>query len=151
MAKTKQPLSLLIVDDEDDLREILQELFSPLVENTAGAPNGLAALEMITEGNFDAALVDINMPKMSGLELIKALRERGNNIPIVILSAHGDRKNTLEALRLGAYDFIDKPFDSTVLKAVVMKALEEGADMRIKEEALNTIFRSLGVKDPRKP
>lgn len=131
---------LLIVDDEPELRELIKELCSELTSNILIAPDAMNALEIIREGNVDAILSDINMPSMSGLELLRELRGEGFETPFVILSGFGDKKNTLEALRLGATDFIEKPFDDDQLLFIMETALQLGVAINQTEAEIEILF-----------
>ena len=134
---------LLIVEDEPDLREVLQDLCSELTSEIILARDGQEALKMILENHVDAILSDINMPNMTGLELLAKLRSLSLEIPFIILSGFGDKKNTVEALRLGAMDFLDKPFDDVKLLDVVEIALQLG---RAQQE-IGNYFEQI-VEDP---
>jgi DNA-binding NtrC family response regulator len=121
---------LLIVEDEIDLRQSMVDFLANDKLEIVQASNGLEGLERATQEQFHAIVCDINMPKKTGLEFLAELRAKGDPTPFVIVSAHSDRKSTLEALRLGAFDFIDKPFDVQQLIRVVGQALEVGAQIQ---------------------
>ncbi len=118
--------TLLIVEDEKDIREILSELLSPLNLNILEAEDGQAALDMLRSKEVDAVLSDISMPRVTGLELLSHMKVEFDTVPIVMLTAYGDKANIKEALRLGALDFIEKPFNEESVLDVVNKALEIG-------------------------
>lgn len=131
---------LLIVDDEPDLRDLIKELCSELTSHILVAADGLKAMDIIRDGGVDAILSDINMPHMSGLQLLTELRSEGFQTPFVILSGYGDKKNTLEALRLGATDFIEKPFDDDQLLFIMESALQVGAAINQTETEIEQLF-----------
>lgn len=139
-SKLNSKRCLLIVDDEPELRELIKDLCKELTSNILVAPNGLKALEIIREGNVDAILSDINMPIMSGLQLLTELRAEGFQTPFVILSGFGDKQNTLQALRLGAADFIEKPFDDDQLLFILDTALEIGFAINQTESEIEQLF-----------
>ncbi|MFN7262566.1 MAG: response regulator, partial [Pseudobdellovibrionaceae bacterium] len=109
---------ILIVEDEVDLREILASLLEEHADQVLQAGDGVEALEIIKNNRVHAILTDINMPKKTGLQFLAEIRKAGIEIPVVIMSGYGDRVNTIEALRLGALDFFDKPVRETVLVEV---------------------------------
>lgn len=131
---------LLIAEDESQLLELLVEELVATGIDVHTAPNGQVALAMALEHNkspqpFHAILSDINMPKMSGLELLKEVRRAGFETPFVILTAYGDKEKTVLALQMGAYDFVDKPYDIQKLNKTVSDALNLGiAQLDIERE-----------------
>lgn len=120
---------LLIVDDEPEIRELLHEALSSIAAEVEVAVDGQEAYEKIKTGQFTTVLSDIKMPRLSGLELLAKLRAENNFIPFIILTAYGDLPKTLEALKNGAMDFLDKPWKDEVLIEVVNRALELGQEM----------------------
>jgi DNA-binding NtrC family response regulator len=118
-----KPNVLLIVDDEPSLRALLAEQMRRLGFTTITAENGARALEIFREQQIDTIISDIEMPEMNGLEFLAELRASGSEVPFIIVAGHGDNENAVEALRLGATDFLDKPFDSRVFEEAVRRAL----------------------------
>jgi DNA-binding NtrC family response regulator len=118
--------TLLIVDDEEMLRDILVEQLQCLGVHIETAPDGQAALEILRSQTIEAVLCDISMPQMTGLELFQAVNMLDLHTPFVFLTAYDDKRSLMKALRLGAMDFILKPFDSKELISVVERALEIG-------------------------
>ena len=102
------PLRLLIVDDEEPVRRLLVDLAGNLGHRATAVPGGAQALEAITEGDFDAVVTDLRMPDIDGIELLKKLRAERPEIDVVVLTSHGDVKTAVEAMRAGAYDFLEK-------------------------------------------
>ncbi len=145
--EAKIDLNILIVDDEPDLLEILAAQFEVVGLQTQQAKNGQEALDLIKarreEGRpFDAVVSDFNMPRMNGLALLKELRKLDFAMPFVFYTGYGDKEKTLEALRLGAWDFLDKPFNPQELLTTVTRAAELG-------QAMNELDRQLteiGIK-----
>lgn len=118
---------ILIVDDESELREIivsnLKDNFPEIIE----AKNGKEALELIKTTSFSLVISDVNMPEMSGLDLLVATKALGVQTPFVFITVSSDSENILKALRLGAFDFVKKPFDEDELISVVNRAVEVGS------------------------
>lgn len=121
--------SLLIVDDELEMRVVLSDTLKVLGMKIYLAKDGAEAIEIVKKHKISAVLSDVNMPNMKGVELLKRIRNEGYVTPFVIMTAYGDKKMALEALRLGAFDFIDKPWSNEQLFAVVQKVLEIGDEI----------------------
>jgi YesN/AraC family two-component response regulator len=107
------------------------------------ASDGRQALEIVNRQQVTAIVSDINMPKMDGLQLLKEIRNLGLDTPFVFVSAYGDKENYLEALRLGATDFIEKPFDNTELLRSVKDAINLGRALESIENELQGLDISL--------
>ena len=107
---------ILIVEDEGKLREVLCDYFSSKGELPVEAANGIQALQLIEEQNFDAVLLDIMMPGLNGLSVCRAVR-RTNDVPIIFLTALSDEEDKLLGYELGADDYVTKPFTLSVLYA----------------------------------
>jgi len=110
---------ILIVEDEARLREVLCDYFKSKGETPVEAGNGMEALELIDENEFDAVLLDIMMPELDGLSLCRAVR-RTNDVPIIFLTALSDEEDKLLGYELGADDYVTKPFSMSVLYAKTM-------------------------------
>lgn len=109
---------ILIVEDEKNLREVLCDYFSSKGDETFEAENGRVALEMLSENDFDAVLLDIMMPGTDGLTVCRTVRKT-NDVPIVFLTALSDEDDKLKGYELGADDYVTKPFSMSVLYAKV--------------------------------
>lgn len=114
---------ILIVEDEAKLREVLCDYFSSKGELPVEASNGMQALELIDENEFDAVLLDIMMPELDGLSVCRAVR-RTNDVPIIFLTALFDEDDKLLGYELGADDYITKPFSMSVLYAKTMALIK---------------------------
>lgn len=145
MDNTLEKTRLLIVEDDTDIRELLKHFLKDSVEEIIEADNGSAALELAKAQEFDAILCDIEMPIMNGLKFLAYLRSLGQMTPFVVLTAHGDMSRALEALSLGAFDFITKDAKKKNFIESVQAALKMGRDMRIsKHDAVQAShFRKL--------
>ena len=123
--------NVLIVDDDALLRRALTDRFVFWGHAAAEAPDGPAALAAAAQREFDLVLLDLSMPGMSGLAVLRELRAAGCAADIVMLTAHGSVESAVEALKLGAADFLVKPADFEVLRAVVERALERRRLQRV--------------------
>ncbi len=122
-------MKVLIVDDEVNIRTTMGRFFAIEDIDSDGAENGLSAQRMLKETAYDAVLVDLRMPGMDGLELIRWIRAEGFRMPVIMISAHGDISDAVTALKEGAQDYIVKPFDPEEL-CIKIKSLVESSNLR---------------------
>jgi DNA-binding NtrC family response regulator len=115
---------VLIVDDDAASRRLLEVRLRPLECDVATAGNGEQALTAIRKEVPDLVLLDLQMPKMGGIEVLRSLGKEEINVPVIVITAHGSIEAAVEAMREGAYDFITKPVDAHHFDIVVRKLLE---------------------------
>src|SRR5918911_180856 len=115
--------SILVVDDEKGQREILEMILSGEGYDVTPAASGEAALRLAKERRFDLALTDLKMTGMDGIELLQHLLAQDSSIIVILLTAHGTIDSAKEALRRGAYDYLQKPYDRDVLLETIRRAL----------------------------
>jgi DNA-binding NtrC family response regulator len=115
---------ILIVDDEQGMRQLLSLVFGRAGHQVRAAENGRRAVELLRETPADLIISDVRMPDMGGIELLSAARELSPDIAVVMMTAFATVETAREAFKLGADDFIQKPFDVDELKLIVEKALE---------------------------
>lgn len=115
---------VLIVDDDAASRELLEVRLRALKCEVASAVDGREALTAIRRETPALLLLDLRMPRMGGMELLRTLRRDGTDLPVIVITAHGSVETAVEAMKEGAYDFVTKPFDPKHLEIVVRKALE---------------------------
>jgi two-component system, NtrC family, sensor kinase len=116
---------ILAIDDEPGIRELLDRELTLQGYKVETACDGLDALQKIEAGRFQLAVCDINMPGLGGLEVLAALRERDPDIEVIMVTGYATVEIAVEAMRKGAYDFIQKPFNLQELLALVEKGLEK--------------------------
>ncbi|MBN4076092.1 sigma-54-dependent Fis family transcriptional regulator [Gemmatimonas aurantiaca] len=116
--------SVLVIDDKDSMRKMLAETLTSEGYQVETAPNGRAGLEMARDNGFDVVLTDLKMPEMSGIEVLKGVKELDVDTAVIVMTAYGTVQDAVEAMRIGAYDFISKPFETSHLNVLVEKALE---------------------------
>jgi len=133
--------SVLVVDDEESIRDSLRMILEYEGYRVEEASGGAEALARLADRPPDAVLLDIKMPEMDGLTVLGKLRERGYDMPVLVISGHGDISTAVEAIRLGAYDFFEKPLQ----RERVLLSLGNAIDT----QRLRTENRSLkpGVED----
>ncbi len=117
---------ILIIEDEAAIRRVLKKIISE--ENDSykvdEAEDGLVGIEMILKNDFDLVLCDIKMPKMDGVEVLEKIKKLKPEIPVVMISGHGDLDTAVNTMRLGAFDYISKPPDLNRLLNTVRNALD---------------------------
>jgi DNA-binding NtrC family response regulator len=115
---------ILIVDDEEGLRRLLSRVLSRAGYDATAVGSGTEALRQVASQRYNLVVTDIKMPEMDGLQLLGELKEFDPSLPIIVMTAYGTIENAVQALRLGAYDYIAKPFENDEIKLTVAKALE---------------------------
>ncbi|MBI1804788.1 MAG: response regulator [Ignavibacteriae bacterium] len=116
-------LKMLCVDDHPDLRKSLQEQFAAEDFDVDTAEDGLAALEKIKNTHYDIILLDIGMPRMDGMKVLKEMKKLNKYTNVIMLTATDDVPTAIECVKLGAKDYISKPYDPEELLHVVIKVL----------------------------
>lgn len=116
---------LLIVDDQKGIRRLLTEVFSDYCSEIESCGDGVKALEVIPEFKPDLIIMDVKMPGMSGIDVLKKLRESGNASRVILMTAYGDQFFMNQAEALGIARFIIKPFDLNELKKQVGEIFED--------------------------
>jgi two-component system KDP operon response regulator KdpE len=147
------PLRVLVVDDEPPIRKLLRMGLSTEGYEVIDAPSGQAALKMIPQ-KPDLIILDLGLPDMHGLELLRNMRERNEGVPIVVLSSRGDESAKVQALDLGADDYVTKPFGMNELLARIRAALRhqlqshgERPIFRVGELSVDLVRRIVRVRD----
>ncbi len=118
---------LLVVDDEPNIRRILQVGFDKVGYHTLVAPDVSSAIQTLGQEHVDVVLTDVTMPVRTGYELLREVKSGWPNIPVVIMTAFGTIPQAVQAIRDGAYEFVTKPFDLDNLKRIVASALDQPA------------------------
>ncbi len=117
---------LLVVDDEKNLRLVVQKELSRQGHDVETASDGEAAWDLLEEQDFDVLLCDINMPRLDGMGLLRRTRERSQNPPeVIMLTGQATVETAIEAMKLGAYDYLTKPYRIAELSALVTQAAEK--------------------------
>lgn len=124
---------ILVADDEYVMREGIKEALLDLGFDVTLAKDGGEALELLGRGSYAMVITDIKMPKASGMDVLKEARRRCPDIPVLMMTAYGTVDNAVEAMKVGAYDYILKPFSTEAIEKSVMQALQ-GGDKRLQSE-----------------
>jgi two-component system NtrC family response regulator len=118
------PGSILIIDDDTSLRRVLEYTLEEAGHEVLTAADGVSGLALFGEQQPDLVITDLKMPGMSGFQVLAAIKERSLQTPVIVITAFGAIETAVEAMKLGAYDYITKPFNRDELRLVVHKALE---------------------------
>jgi len=110
-------LRILLAEDETSLSRALVKILEKNNYTAEAVDNGLDALDYLESGGYDAAILDVMMPRMDGISVLKALRQRGNTVPVIMLTAKAEIEDKVLGLDSGANDYLTKPFDTRELLA----------------------------------
>jgi len=116
--------NILVVDDDADIREVLGDRLASLGYRVFAAEAAKAGLELLERQNPQLVLLDIEMPDMNGIDMLREIRRREHDVTVVMITAYGTIERAVEAMKEGAYDFIPKPFEPDHVALIVAKALE---------------------------
>lgn len=117
---------ILIVDDEKGMRDFLSIMLKKDGYEVVSAENGTEALSVVQREIFDLVISDVKMPDMNGIDLLRAIKELSPETVVIMITAYGTTESAVEAMKLGAYDYITKPFKVDEIRLVIQKALEKG-------------------------
>src|SRR5438067_13678172 len=119
--------TILVVDDEENIRHTRRGVLADGGFEGLEAPDGRRALELLRHAAPRLAIVDVWMPEMDGIELVERMRNQAPGVPIIVISGHGTIETAVRVIRLGAFDFLEKPFQLESLLQVVDRALGAAA------------------------
>ena len=132
----KEKFKALIVDDEPDIRELLDITLSRMDIETQLAEDIGQAKEFLTQSSFDLCLSDMKLPDGNGIDFVRHISQEYPQLPVAMITAHGNMESAIEALKAGAFDFVSKPVDLKILRNLVSSALE------LKSKASDKIIHS---------
>jgi DNA-binding NtrC family response regulator len=141
MTRIDESFRILIVDDNKELREILQEFLSDDGDVIDGASHGKEALMRHAGHPYDLIITDLNMPEVTGIELIRAIRQETDMTEFIIITGYASLDSAVEAIKAGAFDYIVKPFRMEELKVVVKNARDKIVLKKINQQ----LFRKLKI------
>jgi len=131
---------ILLVDDEKDFLDVMSERIEARGMEVSKADSAVNALEQVESGGFDAIILDLMMPGMDGLEALKAIKQKNPDIEVILLTGHATVEKGIEAMKLGAMDFVEKPADLDKLTDIIKKAqaqkmliIEKKMEEKVKE------------------
>ncbi|MCA9773593.1 MAG: sigma-54-dependent Fis family transcriptional regulator, partial [Myxococcales bacterium] len=144
---TATTVRVLVVDDEKNYLLALDALLSESGYTVVTTSNPLEAQKLVEDETFDCLISDLKMPRMSGLDLLRVVKQADPSLPVLMLTAHGTVETAVEAMREGAYHYLLKPFENEELKLSVAKAVELGRLRREKDYLRESIRDMAGFGD----
>ncbi|MFH1549555.1 MAG: sigma-54 dependent transcriptional regulator [Planctomycetota bacterium] len=136
----KTAKTILVIDDEKSMRECLEIIFSSDGHNVLTASNGTEGLQMLKNNRVDLVIQDLKMPGLNGTNLLKALKAVDESTPVIIITAFSTWDTAVQAMRLGAYGYIKKPFDNDNIRSCVERALKSTVPAHKGEEVVKEII-----------
>jgi DNA-binding NtrC family response regulator len=137
LATPHNSLRILFADDEKSLQEFMRSELPRLGHEVTVCPDGKAALKALEKSTFDAAILDLRMPGMTGIEVLEQLKQVAPDIEAIVMTGHASMETAIEAVRLGAFDYITKPCKLSEIEAVLHKVVEK-RDLKHKNLALQS-------------
>jgi DNA-binding response OmpR family regulator len=134
MRQTGDSKRVLIVDDEPNVRLVFRTALDAVGYTVTEAEDGPSALEWLAGSKADLVLLDLQMPGLGGMEVLRRLRDSGNDVPVVIVTAHGSIPDAVQAMKLGAIDFLTKPLNPEPLRHVVASVISRHAEASAEPE-----------------
>lgn len=138
---------ILVIDDEKAIRNTLKEILEFESHTVDLAEDGVAGVEMFANGGYDIVLCDIKMPQMDGIEVLDKLQEQSSDTPVIMISGHGNIDTAVEAIKKGAYDFIEKPLDLNRLLITIRNATDKTTliqETKVLKRKVNKAFDIVG-------
>lgn len=138
---------ILVIDDEKAIRNTLKEILEFESHTVDLAEDGAVGVEMFANGGYDIVLCDIKMPQMDGIEVLDKLQEQSNDTPVIMISGHGNIDTAVEAIKKGAYDFIEKPLDLNRLLITIRNATDKTTliqETKVLKRKVNKAFDIVG-------
>ena len=117
--------NILVVDDERSIRNSLKDILEYEEHQVQTAENGIEALKLIKNQCFDLIFCDIKMPEMDGIDVLKKIKKTNYDIPVIMISGHGNIETAVEAIKIGAFDFIEKPLDLNRILITIKNATDK--------------------------
>src|SRR5271157_1898081 len=138
-SKSETAVWVFLADDDEIFLEILAETVEEAGGEVGLASDGLAALEQLSAGDFDILISDLNMPRMDGLTLLKQVRALYPHILTILITGFGSLESAIQALRLGAYDYIQKPFMVEQVAVTIRNSVERVNNYKERSDLLREI------------
>jgi DNA-binding NtrC family response regulator len=123
---------ILLVDDDPEFRRAMKKLFEKSGYDVTAAGDGEEALEALGKSRFDLIISDLRMPRLDGIELMEEIKRKKVNVPVIFITGYGEVESYMDAMNLGAFEYINKPVKGQEILSVARKALETcGGSRRI--------------------
>lgn len=143
---TMQPDPVIyVVDDDDAVRQSLEFLLKTVGIKVRSFESGKAFLDVLPQIRSGCVLTDVRMPEVTGIDVLKKVKATNPDLPVIVITGHGDISLAVEAMKIGAVDFLEKPFDDDLLIAAVRSALSRDADAGKRKAELGEIHDKLAA------
>jgi two-component system response regulator FixJ len=143
---TMQPDSTIyVIDDDEAVRESMEFLLKAAGITVRGFDSAKAFLDILSEVKSGCVITDVRMPEITGIDLLRKLSEAKRDLPVIVITGHGDIALAVEAMKIGAVDFLEKPFDDDHLLVAVRAALDKDADVAKRQAELGDINDKLAA------
>lgn len=142
---------ILVIDDEKSIRNTLKDVLEYEKYEVSLAEDGASGIDLFTQGAFDVVLCDIKMAKMDGIEVLQKLLEISSDVPIIMISGHGNIDTAVNSIKKGAFDFLEKPLDLNRLLITIRNALERGSlisQTKVLKKQVSRKFEIVGTSAP---
>ncbi len=142
---------ILVIDDEKSIRNTLKEILEYEEHEVDAAVDGFEGLEMVEQNRYDVVLCDIKMPKMDGIEVLEKIFDITSDTPVIMISGHGNIDTAVEAIKKGAYDFIEKPLDLNRLLITIRNATDKShliSETKVLKRKVNKMYEMVGESEP---
>jgi two-component system response regulator FixJ len=136
---------IYVIDDDDAVRQSLEFLLKTAGMAVRGFEHARAFLEILPQIGHGVVITDVRMPDISGIDLLRSLKQTNPDLPVIVITGHGDISLAVEAMKIGAVDFLEKPFDDDLLIASVRAALDRDADAAERKAELGQITEKLAA------
>jgi DNA-binding NtrC family response regulator len=138
---------ILVIDDERAIRNTLKEILEYEKHEVDLAEDGISGIELFQKNNYDVVLCDIKMPQMDGIEVLDQLQNQSSEVPVIMISGHGNIDTAVEAIKKGAFDFIEKPLDLNRILITIRNATDKTTlikETKILKKQVNKTFDIVG-------
>ncbi|MDO8878368.1 MAG: response regulator FixJ [Pseudolabrys sp.] len=136
---------IYVIDDDDAVRQSLEFLLKTAGITVRGFESAKAFLEVLPQINSGCVITDVRMPEITGIDLLRRLKDTHPALPVIVITGHGDISLAVEAMKIGAVDFLEKPFDDDQLIAAVRSALNRDANAVKRQAELDNVSEKLAA------
>jgi two-component system, LuxR family, response regulator FixJ len=136
---------IYVIDDDDAVRQSLEFLLRTAGHTVRSFDSAKPFLEILPELRSGCIITDVRMPEISGIDLLRRVKEQAADIPVIVITGHGEISLAVEAMKLGAVDFLEKPFDDDQLLAALKSTLSRGADLAERKAEVSGINEKLAA------
>src|SRR3569833_3711795 len=145
MSRMTTEATIYVIDDDDGVRQSLEFLLKTAGIPVRGFDSGQAFLDVLPMVEHGCIITDVRMPEITGIDLLKKVKQVRPELPVIVITGHGDISLAVEAMKIGAVDFLEKPFDDEHLLTAVKSALHREADLSQRKAQVGEIEGTLAA------